>query len=187
MRSDVEKDQSFGCSRETNQGLCARRVYSFNDKDAEGIIQPYNGALVISILIFKSQVKCILIDLGSSTNIIRWRVVEQLGLLDQIILAARVLSGFNMASETTKGEISLPVNIAGTIQQTVFYVIEGEMKCNALLGRPWIHSLRAVALTLHQMLRFPTSEGLKTVSGEQLAAREMFAVEKAPSLKRNRS
>ncbi|XP_059313884.1 uncharacterized protein LOC132064789 [Lycium ferocissimum] len=136
---------------------------SFNDEDAEGIIQPYNG---------------------SSTNIIRWRVVEQLGLLDQIIPAARVLSGFNMASETTKGEISLSVNIVGTIQQTVFYVIEGEMKCNTLLGRPWIHSLRVVASTLHQMLRFPTSEGLKMVCGEQLAAREMFAVEKeAPTQK----
>ncbi|XP_059281043.1 uncharacterized protein LOC132034687 [Lycium ferocissimum] len=52
---------------------------------------------------------------GSSANIIQWRVVEQLGLLDQIVPVARVLSGFNMASETTKGEIFLPVNIDGTI------------------------------------------------------------------------
>ncbi|XP_059315709.1 uncharacterized protein LOC132066408 [Lycium ferocissimum] len=45
---------------------------SFNDEDAEGIIQPHNDALVISILIFKSQVKCIFIDPSSSANIIRW-------------------------------------------------------------------------------------------------------------------
>ncbi|XP_059284815.1 uncharacterized protein LOC132038108 [Lycium ferocissimum] len=95
-------------------------------------------------------------------------------------LVARVLSGFNVASETTKGEISLPVNIDGTIQQTVFYVIEGEMKY-ALLGRPWIHSMRAVPSTLHQMLKFPTPEGIKTVRGEQPATREMFAVEEAHS------
>ncbi|XP_059285177.1 uncharacterized protein LOC132038541 [Lycium ferocissimum] len=55
---------------------------SFNDEDAEGIIQPHNDALVISTLTFKSQVKHILIDPGSSANIIRSRVVEQLGLLD---------------------------------------------------------------------------------------------------------
>ncbi|XP_059285966.1 uncharacterized protein LOC132039514 [Lycium ferocissimum] len=157
---------------------------SFNDKDAEGIIQPHNDALVISIHIFKSQVKRILIDPGSSTYIIQWRVVEQLGPLDQIMPAARVLSRFNMASKTTKGEISLPVNIAETIQQTMIYVIEREMKYNALLGRPWIHSMRVVPSTLHQMLRFPTSEGIKKVRGEQPAAREMFAVEVASPTQR---
>ncbi|XP_059285864.1 uncharacterized protein LOC132039395 [Lycium ferocissimum] len=99
-----------------------------------------------------------------------------------IVPVARVLSGLNMASETTKGEISLPVNIDGTIQQTVFYVIEGDMKYNALLGRPWIHSMRAVPSTLHQLLKFPTPEGIKTIRGEQPAAREMFAVEESSLL-----
>ncbi|XP_059290858.1 uncharacterized protein LOC132044382 [Lycium ferocissimum] len=121
---------------------------------------------------------------GSSANIIRWRVVEQLGLLDQIVPIARVLSGFNMASETTKGEIFLPVNIAGTLQQIMFYVIEGEMKYNVLLGRPWIHSMREVPSTLHQMLKFPTSEGIKTVCGEQPMAREIFAIEEAPFIQK---
>ncbi|XP_070022376.1 uncharacterized protein [Nicotiana sylvestris] len=49
---------------------------------------------------------------------------------------ALVLNGFNMASETTKGEIILPVNVAGTIQDTRFHVIEGDMRYNVLLGRP---------------------------------------------------
>ncbi|XP_060202301.1 uncharacterized protein LOC132630743 [Lycium barbarum] len=116
---------------------------------------------------------------GSSANIIRWRVVEQLRLLDQIVPIARVHSGFNKASEITKGEISLLVNIDGTIQQTVFYVIEGKMKYNALRGRPWIHHIRVVLSTLHQMLKFPTPEGINTVLGEQPTIRDMFAVEEA--------
>ncbi|XP_059310228.1 uncharacterized protein LOC132061418 [Lycium ferocissimum] len=152
---------------------------SFDDGDAEGIIQPHNDLCGNFVLIFKTKVKRILIDPGSSANIIRWRVVEQLGLLDRIVPATRVLSGFNMASETTKGEISLPVNIEAAIQQTLFYVIEGDMKYNALLGRPWIHSMRAVPSTLHQLLKFPTLEGVKTIRGEQPAAKEMFAVEES--------
>ncbi|XP_059316356.1 uncharacterized protein LOC132067215 [Lycium ferocissimum] len=116
---------------------------------------------------------------SSSANIIHWKVIEQLGLLDQIVLVAQVLNGFNMACETTNGEIALPVNTAGTIQQTKFYVIEGEMRYNALFGRLWVHNMRAVPSTLHQMLKFPTPEGVKTVHGEQPAAREMFAVEEA--------
>ncbi|XP_070020360.1 uncharacterized protein [Nicotiana sylvestris] len=152
-------------------------VLSFFDEETEGISQPHKYALVISIILNKIQVKCVLVDPGSSTNIIRSRVVEQLGLQDQIVPAPRVLNGFNMASETTKGEIVLPVNIAGTIQDTRFHVIEGDMRYNALLGRPCIHNMRAVPSTLHQIMKFSTEEGAKTVYGEQHAAKEMFAIE----------
>ena len=52
------------------------------------------------------------------------------------------------------------------------------MRYNALFGRPWIHNMRAVPSTLHQVLKFPTLEGIKIVYGEQPAAKEMFAVDK---------
>ncbi|XP_059288649.1 uncharacterized protein LOC132042027 [Lycium ferocissimum] len=129
---------------------------TFDDEDMEGIAQPHNDALVISILVNNVRIKRVLIDPGSSANIIRWRVIEQLGLLDQIVPAIRVLNGFNMACETTKGEITLPISMAGITQQTKFYVTEGDMGYNALLGRPWIHLVRAVPSTMHQMLKFLT-------------------------------
>ncbi|XP_059285097.1 uncharacterized protein LOC132038444 [Lycium ferocissimum] len=151
----------------------------FDDEDMEGIAQPHNDALVISILVNNVRIKRVLIDPSSSANIIRWRVVEQLGLLDQIVPAIRVLNGFNMACETTKDEITLPISMAGVVQHTKFYVTEGDMGYNALLGRPWIHLVRAVPSTMHQMLKFPTPEGIKTVRGEQRAAKEMFAVEES--------
>ncbi|XP_060211674.1 uncharacterized protein LOC132639223 [Lycium barbarum] len=140
---------------------------TFDDEDMEGITQLHNDALVISVLVNKLRIKRVLIDPVSSANIIRWRVIEQLGLLDQIVPAIRALNGFNMACETTKGEITIPISMAGTTQQTKFYVTEGNMGYNALLGRPWIHLVRAVTLTMHQVLKFPTPEGIKTVRGEQ--------------------
>nr|XP_016469151.1 PREDICTED: uncharacterized protein LOC107791578 [Nicotiana tabacum] len=82
-----------------------------------------------------------------------------------------------MASKTTKGKIILLVNVAGTVQNTKFYVIEGDMRYNPLIGRPWIHNMRAAPSTLHQIIKFPTEEGVKTVYGEQHAAKEMFAIE----------
>ncbi|XP_070057287.1 uncharacterized protein [Nicotiana tomentosiformis] len=118
------------------------------------------------------QVKRVLIDPGSSANIIRSRFVNQLGLQDQIVPAAWILNGFNMASE-----IILPINVAGTTQETKFHVIEGDMRYNVLLGRPWIHNMKAVPSTLHQMLKFPTPDRVKIVYGEQHAAKEMFAVD----------
>nr|XP_009605124.1 uncharacterized protein LOC104099740 [Nicotiana tomentosiformis]XP_016466692.1 PREDICTED: uncharacterized protein LOC107789410 [Nicotiana tabacum] len=125
----------------------------FSEEDAKGIVQPHNDALVISVLINKSRVKRVLIDPGSSANIIRSRVVELLGLQDQIVPAVRELNGFNMACETTKGEITLLVNTVGTIQDTKFYVIEGDMRYNALFRRPWVDNMRAVLSTLHQALK----------------------------------
>ncbi|XP_070047298.1 uncharacterized protein [Nicotiana tomentosiformis] len=52
----------------------------FNDEDVEGVIQPHNDALVIYVLMNKTRVKRVLINPGSSANIIRSRVVEQLDL-----------------------------------------------------------------------------------------------------------
>ncbi|XP_070025125.1 uncharacterized protein [Nicotiana sylvestris] len=149
---------------------------TFNEEDIKALYQPHNDALVISILLNKVQVKCVLVDPGSSANIIRLRIVEKLRLLDQIIPASRVLNGFNMASETTTGEIILLVNVDGTIQNTKFHVIEGDIRYNALLRRSWIHSMRVVPSTLYQMMKFPTKDGVKTIYGEQHAAKEMFAV-----------
>nr|XP_016445146.1 PREDICTED: uncharacterized protein LOC107770354 [Nicotiana tabacum] len=150
---------------------------SFNDEDAEGIEQPRNDALIMSILMNKNQVKRMLIDPDSSANIILSKIVEQLGLQDQIMPEARVLNCFKMASKTTNEKIILPANVVGTIQETNFHVIEGDMRYNVLLGRPEIHNMRVVPSTLHQVLKFQTSEGIKMAYGEQPAAKEMFAID----------
>nr|XP_009788559.1 PREDICTED: uncharacterized protein LOC104236345 [Nicotiana sylvestris] len=81
-----------------------------------------------------------------------------------------------MASETTKREIILPINVAETIPDTKFHFIEGDMRYNASLGRPWIHSMRAVPSNLHQMMKFPTKDDMKTIYGEQHATTKMFAI-----------
>ncbi|XP_070029907.1 uncharacterized protein [Nicotiana sylvestris] len=149
---------------------------TFSEEDIETLSQAHNDALVISFLVNAFQIKRVLVDPGSSANIIRLRVLEQLELLDQIVPASRVLNGFNMANEIMKKEITLPINVANTIKNAKFHVIEGDMRYNALLERPWIHCMRAVPSTLHQMMIFPTKDGIETVYGEQQAAREMFVV-----------
>ncbi|XP_070017792.1 uncharacterized protein [Nicotiana sylvestris] len=174
---DIPQGLTFECTKvritreKRTRDYLPENTLSFHDADAEGIEQHHNNALVISILMNKIQVKRVLVDPGSSTNIIRSKVVEELGLQDQIVPADRVLNGFNMASETTKGEIMLPVSVAETIQETKFHVIGGDMRYNELLGRPWILNIRAVPSTLHQVLKFPTPEGDKTMYGAQPTAK----------------
>ncbi|XP_059314925.1 uncharacterized protein LOC132065515 [Lycium ferocissimum] len=115
-RGPVMKRTKFSITREKrSRDYVPDGFISFSNEEVEGITQPHNDALAISVLINKTHVKRILIDPGSSANIIRWKVVEQLGLLDQIVPTTRVLNGFNMACETTKGEITLPVNTVGVV------------------------------------------------------------------------
>ncbi|XP_060179414.1 uncharacterized protein LOC132609449 [Lycium barbarum] len=44
---------------------------TFDDEDMEGITQPYNDALVIFVLVNKFRIKHVLIDPGSSANVLR--------------------------------------------------------------------------------------------------------------------
>ncbi|XP_070002532.1 uncharacterized protein [Nicotiana sylvestris] len=178
----VVKRTKISITRENRtRSYILKDALTFSEEDIGTLSQPHNDTLVISFLLDKFQIKCVLVDPGSSANIIKSRVVEQIGLFDQIVPASRVLNGFNMASETTKEEVILLVDMGGTFQDTKFHVIEGDMRYNALLGRPWIHSMSAVPSTLHQMMKFPTKDGVKAVYGEQQAAREMFAVHNAAS------
>nr|XP_009796452.1 PREDICTED: uncharacterized protein LOC104243028 [Nicotiana sylvestris] len=154
----------------------AEYTLAFSEEDLETLAEPHNKALVISFLLNNIQVKRVLVDPGISTNVIRSGVVEQLGLLDRIIPASRVLHDINMTGKVTKGEINLPVDTSDTVQNTKFQVINSDIRYNTLLSKPQIHRLRTVPSTLHQMIKFLTKYGITTIYGEQQAAKGIFAV-----------
>ncbi|XP_070025409.1 uncharacterized protein [Nicotiana sylvestris] len=111
-------------------------ILVFSEEDLEDMMEPHNDALVISFLLNNTRIKRIFVDPGSSTNIIKSEVVEQLGLLNQVVTIPRILHDFNIIGKVTKGEITLLINISGAIQSTEFQVIDGDMRYNALTGRP---------------------------------------------------
>nr|XP_009786308.1 PREDICTED: uncharacterized protein LOC104234440 [Nicotiana sylvestris] len=115
-------------------------------------------------------------DNGSSATIIQWRVLEKAKLIGSIIPATKLLVGFNLASVTTREEILLPTNAEVVINPTLFEVVDGDMVYNIILGRPWLHEMKALPSTYHQLLKFPTPEGIKQIRGNQPAAREMNAI-----------
>nr|XP_009772561.1 PREDICTED: uncharacterized protein LOC104222929 [Nicotiana sylvestris] len=139
-------------------------------------MEPHNDSLVITFLSTNTRIKRVLVNPGNSVNIIRSEVVKQLGLLNQVVPTPRVLHDFNVIREETKGEITLPINTSGTTQNTEFQVINSDMRYNVLLVRPWIHNIKAVPSTLHQVIRFLTRDVITTIHEEQRAVREMFVV-----------
>ncbi|XP_070040956.1 uncharacterized protein [Nicotiana tomentosiformis] len=149
---------------------------TFTNEDADGLLLPHKDALVISLNVLNFKIKRVLVDPGSSANIVQWRVPEQAKLTGSIIPAKKLLAGFNLTSVTTRGEIFLLTNVEGVMKITLFEVVDGDMGYNIILGRPWLHEMKVVPLTYHQLLKFLTPEGIKQIRGDQLAAREMNAI-----------
>nr|XP_016464015.1 PREDICTED: uncharacterized protein LOC107787012 [Nicotiana tabacum] len=149
---------------------------TFMEEDAYGLLQPHNDALVISVNVLDFKVKHVLVDPGSSANIIQWRVLEQAKLIGSIIPDPKLLALFNLETVTTRGEILLPTNAKGVIKTTLFEVVDGDIGYNIILERPWLHKMKTMPSTYHQFLKFPTFEGLKQIKGDQPTAREINAI-----------
>ncbi|XP_070050593.1 uncharacterized protein [Nicotiana tomentosiformis] len=149
---------------------------TFTEEDADGLLLPHNDALVISLNVLDFNIKRVLVDPGSLANIIQWRVLDQAKLNGSIIPATKLLPGFNLASVTTMGEILLLTNAEGVMKTNLFEVEDGVMGYNIILGRPWLHEIKVVPSTYHQMLKLPTPEGIKQIRGHQPATREINAI-----------
>ncbi|XP_070029969.1 uncharacterized protein [Nicotiana sylvestris] len=132
---------------------------TFDDADADGVITPHNDVPVISLLVHDTNVKRVLIDPGSSVNIILLRVLNEMQVEDKLVPKAHTLSGFDNSSVVTKGE-----------------VVEMDMAYNMILGRPWIHKMDAVLSTLHQVIKFPSQWRIHQICDDQQTSRSINSV-----------
>ncbi|XP_070036210.1 uncharacterized protein [Nicotiana tomentosiformis] len=122
---------------------------TYTNEDADGLLLLHNDALIISLNVLDIKIKRVLVDPGSSANIIQWRVLDQTKLTGSIIPATKLLNGFNFASVTTRGEILLLTNAEGVMKTTLFEVVDGDKGYNIILGRPWLHDMKVVPSTYH--------------------------------------
>ncbi|XP_070005182.1 uncharacterized protein [Nicotiana sylvestris] len=148
----------------------------FNDANADGVLTPHNDALVISLIIHDTNMKRVLIDPGSSVNIILLRVLREMQAEDKMIQKAHTLSGSDNSSILTKGEVTLTTSAEGVIKDTKFQVVDMEMAYNMILGRPWIYEMDVVPSTLYQVIKFPSPWGICQIRGDQHTTRAINSV-----------
>ena len=63
----------------------------------------------------------------------------------------------------TLGTIKLPVRAKGVTKIVDFSVTDQPTVYNIIIGTPWLNQFRAVASTYYLCLKFPTSNGVKTI------------------------
>ena len=73
------------------------------------------------------------------------------------------LVGFNRKDVTPKGQIKLPVVTKGKEVEVNFIVVNACLPYTAILGHPWIYSIRLVPSMLQQKIKFPIEDGVMVV------------------------
>ncbi|XP_058198427.1 uncharacterized protein LOC131313949 [Rhododendron vialii] len=125
---------------------------------------------------------------GSSAEVIYLSLFKELKIPESCLLPAEVpLIGFSGTPVWPLGRITLPVVLGSVDSNLEFVIVDAPSPYNAILGRNWLHSIKAVASTYHQVVRYIGAHGRQEdLMGDQLQARQCYvsAVGKAPSSKR---
>ena len=97
-----------------------------------------------------------MVDGGSATEIMYPDLFKGLKLKSEDLLPHNSpLMSFDGKLVTSKGMIRLPIQIGPKIVEVDFVVVDTYSPYTAIVGRPWLHTLGAVASSLHQKVKFP--------------------------------
>ncbi|XP_074315707.1 uncharacterized protein LOC141651915 [Silene latifolia] len=117
----------------------------------------------------------ILVDTGSSVNLIMLKTLKNMKFSEKDLVQKAVpLVGFSGETKQSLGEIVIPTFARVMNKQVRYLVIDGPSTYNVILGRPWIHEMKAVPSTYHQSLKFPTHWGVQEIRGDQNVARDYY-------------
>ncbi|XP_075649705.1 uncharacterized protein LOC142620186 [Castanea sativa] len=152
---------------------------SFNEEDARGMKQPHNDPLVVMLTIEGFNTKRILVDNGSSVNIIYLPAFQQLRLdPGRLCPFDSSLVSFSEDRVYPKGIVTLTVTI-GTYprqltRQLDFLLADYPSSYNVIIGRPTLNRWKAATSTYCLNVKFPTENGVDEVKGDQVLARECY-------------
>ncbi|KAL0730557.1 hypothetical protein Bca4012_026650 [Brassica carinata] len=155
----------------------ARNIVSFEDRATARTAKSHNDLLVIELTIQDIDVARVLVDTGCSANIIYKSTLERMG-VDLSILTDDPSPVFGLSGEImTLGSTNLLVKAGSVAKNTEFLVIDGPTSYNAIVGTPWLNSMRAIPSTFHLCLKFPTPFGVEKIHGSHGAAQIYLATE----------
>ena len=140
-------------------------IIGFLEEDARRLHHPHDDALVVSIRVRDYNMHRVLVDNGSSINILYYPAFQQMRIdKERLIPTNAPLIGFGGSRVFPLGTVTLSVAIGDYPQQIIkdvtFLVVDCSSAYNAILGRPTLNSWKAVTSTYHLMIKFPTNYGV---------------------------
>uniref|UniRef100_A0A2N9H092 Integrase catalytic domain-containing protein n=1 Tax=Fagus sylvatica TaxID=28930 RepID=A0A2N9H092_FAGSY len=135
-----------------------------SNEDLADVQMLHNDPLVITFRFGDYDVKRVLVDQGNFAEVMYKGLYEKLGLKEaDLENFSSLVFGFSGESTIPLGKTTLPVLTGPISLQTEFIVIHGSSPYNAIVGRDWLHRMKAVPSTLHQKLQFPTEDRIMEI------------------------
>ncbi|KAI5397016.1 hypothetical protein KIW84_063009 [Lathyrus oleraceus] len=141
---------------------------SFCDSDLPEEGRDHNLALHISMGCRDDAMSNVLVDTGSSLNVLPKSTLSKLSYQGPPMRQSGVVvKAFDGSRKTVIGEVDLPIKIGPSDFQITFQFMDIHPSYSCLLGKPWIHEAGAMTSTLHQKLKFVKNKKLVVVGGER--------------------
>ncbi|XP_026377674.1 uncharacterized protein LOC113271967 [Papaver somniferum] len=156
------------------------RPIFFSAQDVPMNGQAHSDPLVITLLIEEWGVTRILVNSGSSVEVLFYDTFKRMEFSDDILVPSTYrIYGFNGTITIPKGGVTLRVSDGGGYLDTLtkFCVVDVSSPYESIIGRPWIAGIKGVASAYYQRLRFPMYKGIAEVVGDPQAARQCMQVD----------
>lgn len=164
MNHDVKIDQFDGIMA----NITACNNLGFSDEELPEQGRNHNSAMHISMNFQEDAMSNVLVDTGSSLNVLPKSTMSKLAYQGAPMrFSGVVVKAFDVSRKTVIGEVDLPIKIGLFLFQITFQVMEIRPAYSCLLGRLWIHEDGAVTSTLNQKLKFVKNGKLVIVGDEQ--------------------
>ncbi|XP_031095230.1 uncharacterized protein LOC115999524 [Ipomoea triloba] len=149
---------------------------TFTDRDLPLRGDHSTEALVITVDICGAEVRRVMVDTGSSVNVLYLEAFQKLKIERSALTPVRTpLSGFtgDMVHPEGRVVLSVEVGVYPKILKVEMEFIVVNLACvhNIILGRPGIAQMKAIISMPHLCMKFPTLEGVGTVRGDPRSAR----------------
>ena len=152
----------------------------FSDSDLAGCQHPHDDPLVVRAVVANKTVHRVLIDNGSSNDIIFVSAFDKMGIRREKLEPVNThLQGFSGIKVLPLGSIQLVLTLGDPPCKATttarFLIVDASSTYNMLLGRPSLNAIKAIPSAYHMMIKFPTISGLGMVQGDQRVARECYS------------
>ncbi|KAL0283538.1 UNVERIFIED_CONTAM: hypothetical protein Sangu_2883000 [Sesamum angustifolium] len=123
---------------------------TFTDEDLLLGSKPHNRPLFVTCYARDQKVNYILINGGSTVNILPLRTMKELGIsMDELTNSRLMIQGFNQEGQKALGIKRMNLLMEDMFSIALFHIIDAKILYNMLLGRPLRHENGVVPSTWH--------------------------------------
>ena len=150
---------------------------TFSDSDMEGCQHPHDDPLVIRAIVVNKTVHKVLVDNGSSADIIFTSAFDKMGIgREKLEPVSAHIFRFSGEKVLPLGSTQMVLTLGNPpCQATItvkFLIVDAPSAYNMLVGMPSLNALMVVPSAYHMVIKFPTKNEVGVVRGDQRVARE---------------